>query len=219
METTAGYISFDIGSKCLSLNGFADDNGVHILIWDCVGQDNQRWSIVNGDSVRSDCVLDFRRNTFMNESTLQGSSFQLQLKQTGKCLTAEGGGTYVDQWDCIGTSAAPHQSWTLDLIDSEPSTEDGGVIFARLRNYDFNTKCLHAVGGDNGAELELVDCVDENTDQQLTIDHFRVKDCICLQGLSISVLKFDRSLGYGVHTCLRSIRCEWKVPQLKRIFC
>lgn len=51
MENEAAYIQLGDSSKCLSLNGFASDNGVRILIWDCVGQDNQKWSIVNGNSV------------------------------------------------------------------------------------------------------------------------------------------------------------------------
>lgn len=55
MANTPGYIQFDYSSKCVSLNGFASDNGVRTLTWDCINQDNQKWSIVNGDSVGFRC--------------------------------------------------------------------------------------------------------------------------------------------------------------------
>lgn len=109
------------------------------------------------------------------------------MKQTGKCLTAEGGGTFLDQWDCVGTGAAPHQSWTLDVLGSTPAAyppppagpveppQSDVTYKGRLRNVQFNTKCLRAVGGDNGAELEVVDCSASNADQLLNMDSFQVK--------------------------------------------
>lgn len=98
----------------------------------------------------------------------QGGTFQ-QLKSIGKCLTAEGCGTYSDQWDCVGTDGAPHQSWILDTIDPPISLK--GI----LRNYAFNTKCLHPVGQDNGAEHEIVDCSKVGSDQIIRTISFQVK--------------------------------------------
>lgn len=105
------------------------------------------------------------------------------MKSTGKCLTAEGEGTYLDQWDCLG-DAAPHQSWTLDVIDDiEPEMPPQYDVTYKgmLRNYAFNTKCLHAVGGDNGAELEVVDCSESSQDQLFKMDSFQVNSVVSLQ--------------------------------------
>lgn len=44
----------------------------------------------------------------------------------------------------------------------------------RLRNVAFNKKCLHAMGGDNGAELDVVDCSDLNEDQIIMANGFQV---------------------------------------------
>lgn len=114
---------------------------------------------------------------------MQEGSFQLQLKSTGKCLTAEGGGTYVDQWDCVGMESAPHQSWILDIIaDVDQGTPPQYDLTYKgiLRNYAFNTKCLHAKGGDNGAELEIVDCSESSQDQLLNMDSFQVNVVVFL---------------------------------------
>lgn len=84
----------------------------------------------------------------------------------------------MDQWDCIGTQAAPHQSWTLDVVQlSEPAVPppiDTTNLSGMLRNFQYNTKCIHAVGGDNGAELEIVDCSQLQKDQLLKMDSFQV---------------------------------------------
>lgn len=99
------------------------------------------------------------------------------MKSTGKCLTAEGGGTYLDQWDCVGTDNAPHQTWILDIVNKQqdpvepPQTAN---FRGRLRNYGFNTKCLRAVGGDNGAELEVADCSETNQELTIRLDGFSV---------------------------------------------
>lgn len=47
-----GYVQFDVSGRCLSLKGFDKDNGVPVLLWDCVNQENQMWKIVNGVLVR-----------------------------------------------------------------------------------------------------------------------------------------------------------------------
>lgn len=145
MESQAGYVQFDASGKCLSLNGFSGENGVHILIWDCVGQDNQRWNVVNGDI---------------------GHTFQLQLKQTGKCLTADGGGTYLDQWDCLGTDAAPHQSWTIDRVSTD--TVVMPHAFYQLENFNSPNNCLRYKdgNGDNYA-LELAPCNSDDLSQRI----------------------------------------------------
>lgn len=112
-DTAPGYVRFN--GKCLSMSGFDSDNGVRLVQWDCVDQANQRWQIVNGNIVsRLDFDFAYRknlRNFFFN----QDSSFQLKSEQSSKCLTAEGDGSYMDQWDCLGSDAAPHQSWMIKV--------------------------------------------------------------------------------------------------------
>lgn len=149
------------------------------------------------------CSRSFHLINFKNYPTFQGGKFQLQLKSTGKCLTAEGEGTYLDQWDCVGDSA-PHQSWTLDIIDdSGPAAPPvSGNFKGRLRNYAFDTKCLHATSGDNGAELEIVDCSNSNKDLLVRADSFYVKFSFSMQiqiyfSLSIS--------GHAKRCCLYTI--------------
>lgn len=78
----------------------------------------------------------------------------------------------MDQWECIGTVKAPHQSWTLDLLDDDEPM--AGTITARLRNFAYNTKCLRAMSRGNGAELEIVDCSDSSVDQLIKMESFKV---------------------------------------------
>lgn len=78
----------------------------------------------------------------------------------------------MDQYECYGITGAPHQYWTLEVIgDNKPNIPTGK---GRLRSFAYNTKCLHAKGGNNGAELEIVDCSQSSTDQSIKMDSFQV---------------------------------------------
>lgn len=79
------------------------------------------------------------------------------MKSTGKCLTAEGGGTYVDYWDCFGTDAAPYQSWTIDKIDLIQK-EVVALSFFQLENFNSPNNCLRKDGTASSYTLELVPC-------------------------------------------------------------
>lgn len=44
---------------------------------------------------------------------LQDGNFQLQNVGSSRCLTAEKEGILIDQWECVGEAAAPHQTWRI----------------------------------------------------------------------------------------------------------
>jgi hypothetical protein len=74
------------GDKCISTNGNTYANGTPLILWDCLGQDNQRW-------------------TLLADGTIRGYG--------GKCLSLNGGvsanGVGLILWDCLGQ---PNQKWT-----------------------------------------------------------------------------------------------------------
>lgn len=61
-------------------------------------------------------LIEIRNRKILKFSTInKDSHFQLKSEQSGKCLTAEAGGTYMDQWDCYSSATAPHQSWMIKV--------------------------------------------------------------------------------------------------------
>ncbi|WP_432933166.1 ThuA domain-containing protein [Microbispora sp. CA-135349] len=74
--------------RCLDVNGASQTNGAQVLIWDCNGQNNQKWT-----------------STSAGELRVYGN----------KCLDVNGGGTAngtsVIIWDCNGQN---NQKWRLN---------------------------------------------------------------------------------------------------------
>jgi len=130
------------------------------------------------------CVSFFYLSEFLNctltlITILQRGSFQLQLKSSGRCLTAEGGGTYMDQWDCLGTAAAPHQSWAIERV----GTGAGGISFLSfflLENLNSPGNCLrYKDASASSYALELVICNAFDPSQQIaTSTTVRVFFCL-----------------------------------------
>lgn len=88
------------------------------------------------------------------------------MKSTGKCLTAEGGGTYLDQWDCVGTDAAPHQSWTIDRVYT--SSRAVPYTFFQLENANSPNNCLrYKDGSAANYALELAPCNSDDPSQRM----------------------------------------------------
>ena len=78
-----------------TVNGGSLEVGAIVNTYTNLGQPNQKWKIINGQ---------FGEN---------GATFQIQNSQSGMCITAENGGTYIDQWTCLGCTLAPHQCWRV----------------------------------------------------------------------------------------------------------
>lgn len=93
-------------------------------------------------------------------SDIQDGHFQIQNVGSSKCLTAENGGTYTDQWDCLGESAAPHQTWQIVQSSGSASANDGGDGVFGIENVQYSGKCLNAADGIGGSasNLNVYDC-------------------------------------------------------------
>lgn len=52
---------------------------------------------------------------------VQPSVFQIVSGLSGKCLTAESSGTWIDQWECSPYTSAPHQWWKMKELSSIPT--------------------------------------------------------------------------------------------------
>ncbi|XP_037048900.1 uncharacterized protein LOC119083321 [Bradysia coprophila] len=189
-DTTAGYVKFN--GKCLSMSGFASDNGVRLIQWDCVDQANQRWQIVNGD-------ID--------------SNFQLKSEQSGKCLTAEAEGAYMDQYECYGRDSAPHQSWMIRTIGGgqhdEESLGEPEIFFepagALLQMVEYPGKCLSVSGVANQNEVILADC--DAFDENQLFDHTDLLNYNTNPGL-LKLLGTNKCLTVSSNNHVTQVDCD-----------
>lgn len=76
----------------------------------------------------------------------------------------------MDQYDCYGISAAPHQYWTIDSESDDP-VHDGTVIphvFYQLENANSPNNCLrYKDGSDASYALELATCDANDPSQRI----------------------------------------------------
>jgi len=60
---------------------------------------------------------------------------------TGRCMTMENGGAYIDQWDCSSGLTNTHQMWSVSPGDSSVNEEGGNSV---LKNQQLlGTQCLN----------------------------------------------------------------------------
>ncbi|WP_405087891.1 glycoside hydrolase family 27 protein [Microbispora sp. NBC_01389] len=115
--------------RCLDVNGASQSNGAQVLIWDCNGQNNQKWASTSASELR---VYGNKCLDVNNAGTADGSSVIIwdcngqnnqkwRLNSDGtitavganKCLDVSGSGTAngtkVQIWSCNGQN---NQKWT-----------------------------------------------------------------------------------------------------------
>ncbi len=118
------------GGKCLEVPpAQARNNGARVQIWDCNGNEFQRWKNENGRFKNSggkclDVAGDIKKGGTIihlwdcNDAPNQKWSFDGQRLRNagGKCLDVNGdvnkNGSGVQIWDC---NDAPNQKWTYQL--------------------------------------------------------------------------------------------------------
>ncbi|GAA2780097.1 ricin-type beta-trefoil lectin domain protein [Crossiella cryophila] len=124
---TGGQIT-GLGGKCLDVTDNSTVNGTLAQIWDCVGADNQRWTINADGTVRAlGKCLDVSGNGTANGTPVHlwdcfaapNQLWQVQADRTirnpqsNRCLDVIGNnaanGTKLQIWDC---TAAPNQQWS-----------------------------------------------------------------------------------------------------------
>ncbi len=117
--------------RCLDVNGQATANGSRVQVWDCNGQDNQKWTVGSDGSFRgqqSGRCLGVAGQATANGSAVTiadctgqagqkwtvGSDGSVRGQQSGRCLDVSGqavaNGTAVILWDCSGQA---NQKWRL----------------------------------------------------------------------------------------------------------
>jgi hypothetical protein len=115
--------------KCIDVSGGYPTNGTPIVLWDCHGGNNQKWTVAPDRLLRAlGKCLDVTDNRTDNGTMVQlwdcnGGGNQQWVPQTngsllnpqsGRCLDAPGGsrgsGTRLQLWDCHG---GPNQQWKL----------------------------------------------------------------------------------------------------------
>ncbi|GGP87509.1 ricin-type beta-trefoil lectin domain protein [Saccharothrix coeruleofusca] len=127
---TTVLLSNPQSNRCLDVTGRQTDNGTGVLIWDCHGEDNQRWTRTAAGELRGigDRCLDVHGNGTANGtrvqiwecngSTAQRFSFtdggEVVGAGSGKCVDVTGGGTAngvpVQLFECNGGGA---QRWAV----------------------------------------------------------------------------------------------------------
>jgi hypothetical protein len=114
-SSESDYVEFEIKSgyhlvnrhsdKCMSLSANSGANGTAILQWDCSSNPSP------GDG------------QVFTLYPLGGGDFQIKINSTGKCVDVTGAsqddGTYLQQWDCLG-SGQRNQVWRVIRIEGQP---------------------------------------------------------------------------------------------------
>ncbi|WP_182878249.1 RICIN domain-containing protein, partial [Microbispora sp. H10670] len=115
--------------RCLDVNGASQSNGATVLIWDCNGQNNQKWTSTSATELRvygnkcldvngagtadGTAVIIWDCNGQNNQKWRLNSDGTITAVGANKCLDVAGSGTAngtkVQIWSCTG---ANNQKWT-----------------------------------------------------------------------------------------------------------
>ncbi|WP_432933164.1 lectin [Microbispora sp. CA-135349] len=115
--------------RCLDVNGASQTNGATVLIWDCNGQNNQKWTSTSASELRvygNKCldvngggtadgtsVIIWDCNGQNNQKWRFNSDGTITAVGAGKCLdvasSGTANGTKVQIWSCTGGN---NQKWT-----------------------------------------------------------------------------------------------------------
>ncbi|TLP64025.1 lectin [Microbispora triticiradicis] len=115
--------------RCLDVNGASQTNGATVLIWDCNGQNNQKWTSTSATELRvygnkcldvngggtadGTAVIIWDCNGQNNQKWRFNSDGTITAVGANKCLDVAGSGTAngtkVQIWSCTGAS---NQKWT-----------------------------------------------------------------------------------------------------------
>ncbi|WP_182884309.1 glycoside hydrolase family 27 protein [Microbispora sp. H10885] len=124
-----GSIRGVASGRCLDVNGASQSNGATVLIWDCNGQNNQKWATTSAGELRvygSKCldvnnagtadgtaVIIWDCNGQNNQKWRLNSDGTITAVGANKCLDVSGSGTAngtkVQIWSCNGQN---NQKWT-----------------------------------------------------------------------------------------------------------
>ncbi|WP_259403396.1 MULTISPECIES: lectin [unclassified Microbispora] len=116
-------------NRCLDVNGASQTNGATVLIWDCNGQNNQKWTSTSASELRvygnkcldvngagtadGTAVIIWDCNGQNNQKWRFNSDGSITAVGANKCLDVSGNGTAngtkVQIWSCTG---ANNQKWT-----------------------------------------------------------------------------------------------------------
>jgi hypothetical protein len=133
LADTVGSAIKGLGGKCLSTNGYTFANGTPLILWDCLGQDNQKWSLYS-------------------DRTIRGFG--------GKCISTNGvstaNGTGLILWDCLGQANQrwePSDSLKWDTSRTGFLSTVGGKKCFSASN----------ASSDNGTSVVLWDCLGQSS--------------------------------------------------------
>ncbi|WP_250213462.1 lectin [Acrocarpospora catenulata] len=119
-----------VGSnRCLDVTGVSQNNGTQVQIWDCNGQNNQRWTLTSASELRvygnkcldvngggtadGTAVIIWDCNGQNNQKWRFNSDGSITAVGANKCLDVSGygtaNGTKVNIWSCHGGT---NQRWT-----------------------------------------------------------------------------------------------------------
>jgi hypothetical protein len=127
--STAGPMRDVAANRCLDVSGGSTANGAQVIIWDCNGGTNQRWTSTASGELR---VFDSKCLDVLNQATTPGSAVSIWDcnggsnqrwtlnpngsvvgQQSGLCLTPTGGGTANNTLMVISTcTGATNQQWS-----------------------------------------------------------------------------------------------------------
>ncbi len=170
--TTSSNLTSDgtirgFGGKCLTTLGYTSANGTAVVLWDCLGQENQKWRMgANGTIVGfgGKCL------TTINYSSANGTRLGLwdclgQKNQAwrvlsnshidgldAKCVATYGytsaNGTPVVMWDCLNQA---NLEWQTPGAAPPPPPPPPPACVSRLKAY--NTDCYTAGGSPSGTPV------------------------------------------------------------------
>lgn len=123
--------------KCAQVDGGSADNGANISQWDCLDQNNVKWTWVE---------------------TGNGYVF-LKAKHSGKCAQVDGAsqanGANISQWDCLNQD---NVKWQFKLVQ----TVNGQRYYNVVNKASGKCMQVNENSNANGANISQWDCVNQD---------------------------------------------------------
>jgi GH25 family lysozyme M1 (1,4-beta-N-acetylmuramidase) len=209
----AGQVWLQNGGKCLDDPNGSTASGTRLQVWRCLGNTNQRWTVVQDGTLRINgaclaeagtgngaaVVLNVCDGTSAQRWQV-GTNGQLANTASGRCLDDPGwqtaNGTLVQTWSCAGGA---NQHWIPAAAAAMP-----GIPGKCIDDPGFNTT--------NGIRLDIWDCTGGSGggNEHVTVEP---DGSIQLLGKCIDVAGASTASGAWIdlYTCKGSSNQHWKI--------
>jgi GH25 family lysozyme M1 (1,4-beta-N-acetylmuramidase) len=209
-QGAAGQVWLQNGGKCLDDPNGSTASGTRLQVWRCLGNTNQRWTVVQDGTLRINGACLAEAGTGNGAAVVLGTcdgtsaerwqvgtNGQLANTASGRCLDDPGwqtaNGTLVQTWSCAGGA---NQHWI-----PAAAAAMSGIPGKCIDDPGFNTT--------NGIRLDIWDCTG-GSNEHVTVEP---DGSIQLSGKCIDVAGASTASGAWIdlYTCKGSSNQHWKI--------